>query len=64
MKITPSIRRVSVLCDEEINKLNRDRFNGKLPYSKASEEFAINYRNMREYIAKKNIGDKGSDKLL
>lgn len=45
--------RISPLCKEEIEKINRTAYNGKLPFTKASEEFATNYRKMSEYIQQK-----------
>jgi len=56
--------RLSSKCREEIDKINNDKYGGQLPFTKASEEFAKNYRAMGEYIRQKGELPKKKGGLL
>ena len=56
--------RISPTCREEIEKINKTVYNGNLPFTRASEEFAKNYQKMSEYIQQKGELPKKKGGLL
>lgn len=56
--------RLSSSLKADIDKMNQERYEGRLPFSKASEQFSINYQKMSEYIRQKGELPKKKGGLL
>lgn len=42
------VLRIGKQCEEEINKLNAEKYNGYLSFPKASDELALQFRKLKE----------------